>query len=152
MPVNNFNFLRLLFAIFVVITHSYDLLRNSADECLIRLTHGQVSFSFVGLSGFFIISGYLVFQSLIRSENLFSYFKKRILRIFPALFLVLLLTVLLGYFVYESDFHSYVTNVSVWTYLPRNFVLIKSQDVIQGIFTENPYSRSINESLWSLRY
>jgi len=151
MPANNFNFLRILFAIFVVITHSYNIAGDLQDDYLTRLTYGQVSFSFIGLSGFFIISGYLVFQSLSRSKNLFSYFKKRILRIFPALFVVLLLTVFLGYFVYDSDFHSYITNVSVWTYLPRNFFL-RSQDIIHGIFTKNPYGPAINGSLWSILY
>jgi len=151
MPTNNFNFLRILFAIFVVITHSYNIAGDLQDDYLTRLTFGQFSFSFIGLSGFFIISGYLVFQSLSRSKNLFSYFKKRMLRIFPALFAVLLLTVLLGYFVYEADFHSYITNSSVWTYLPRNFFL-RSQDIIRGIFTKNPYGPAINGSLWSIQY
>jgi len=150
-PTNNFNLLRIVFAVLVVITHSYNISGDTLDDYLTRLTYGQVSFSFIGLSGFFIISGYLVFQSLMRSESVVSYFKKRILRIFPALFIVLLLTVLLGYFVYESDFHSYVTNASVWTYLPRNFFL-RNQDIIQGIFTKNPYGPIINESLWSLLY
>lgn len=150
-PTNNFNFLRILFAVFVVITHSYNLSGDSVNDYLTRITYGQVTFSFIGLSGFFIISGYLVFQSLMRSENLYSYFKKRVLRIFPGLFVVLLLTVLLGYFVYESDFHGYITNSSVWTYLPTNFFL-RSQYVIRGIFTKNPYGPAINGSLWSILY
>jgi peptidoglycan/LPS O-acetylase OafA/YrhL len=150
--MNNFHFLRLVFALLVVITHSYSLSGSSTRDYLTQITEGQVSFSFIGLSGFFIISGYLVFQSLTRSKNLLDYFKKRALRIFPALFVVLLLTVLLGYFVYEADFHSYLMEESVWTYLPRNLSLVKGQGIINGIFTHNPYNPTINGSLWSLLY
>jgi peptidoglycan/LPS O-acetylase OafA/YrhL len=118
---NNFNLLRLVFALLVVITHSYPLSGSKTGDYISRLTNGQVSFSFIGLSGFFIISGYLVFQSLDRSTTLLEYYKKRCLRIFPGLFAVLSLTVLLGWIVYESDLNSYVRNISTWTYLPRNF-------------------------------
>jgi len=151
---NNFNFLRLVFALLVVVSHSYSLALGgtSPGDYLARLTNGQVSFSFIGLSGFFSISGYLVFQSLNRSKSLWDYFKKRILRIFPGLFTVLFLTLLLGYFVYDSDLKSYVSNASVWTYLPRNFFLLKSQFEIEGIFTKNPYPLAINGSLWSIFY
>src|SRR5688572_22674776 len=150
--LNNFNFLRLVFALLVVITHCYPLSGVTTGDFLSRLTNDQVSFSFIGLSGFFTISGYLVFQSLNRSKSLPSYFKKRALRIFPGLFVVLLLTVLLGYFVYEGDLAGYLSNRSVWTYLPRNLLLIKSQPSIQGIFTHNPFDPVINGSLWSLLY
>ncbi|MGC4021484.1 MAG: acyltransferase [Cyclobacteriaceae bacterium] len=152
MHQNNFNLLRLLFATMVLVTHSYTLSNGSLEDWLTQHTSGQISFSFIGLSGFFIISGYLVFQSLERNKNLIDYFKRRILRICPGLFVVLLLTVLLGVFVYEGSFKGYVTNHSVWTYLPRNFFLVKPQGSIPGIFTSNPYGDVINGSLWSLLY
>lgn len=149
---NNFNLLRLVFALFVIISHCYPLSGAHGGDYLSRLTQEQITFSFIGLSGFFIISGYLVFQSLERSKTLFDYFKKRCLRIFPGLFVMLFLTVLLGFFVYESDFRSYITNSSVWTYLPRNLFLIHEQGIIDGIFTANPYNPTINGSLWSILY
>ena len=152
MPKNGFNFLRLVFALFVVITHSYPLSGAPDIDYLKRVSGGQVSFSFLGLSGFFIISGYLVFQSLDRSNNLLVYFRKRVLRIFPGLFVMLLLTVLLGVFVYEGTFQNYIGNPYVWTYLPSNLLLVKSQGIIPGIFTNNPYNPTINGSLWSILY
>jgi peptidoglycan/LPS O-acetylase OafA/YrhL len=152
MEKNNFNFLRLLFALFVVITHSYPLSGTPGGDYLNQLTNGQVSFSFIGLSGFFIISGYCVYKSLDRSSGIRVYYWKRILRVFPALFVVLFLTVLLGPFVYDSDIQSYLSNKSVWTYLPFNMTLFHPQGVISGIFTNNPYNPTINGSLWSLLY
>jgi peptidoglycan/LPS O-acetylase OafA/YrhL len=152
MQKNNFNFLRLLFALFVVVTHAYPLSAATTGDYLNQLTNGQVSFSTIGLTGFFIISGYCVYQSLDRSANITTYYWKRILRIFPALFVVLFLTVLLGPFVYDHDIQSYLTNKSVWTYLPSNMTLFHPQGMINGIFTNNPYNPAINGSLWSLLY
>jgi peptidoglycan/LPS O-acetylase OafA/YrhL len=153
MPTNSFNFLRLLFALFVVITHSFALIGgNAAPDWLSQFTNGQISFSFIGLSGFFVISGYLVFKSLERSDSVLAYLKKRALRIFPALFVVLLLTVVLAFFVYSGDLASYLTNKSVWTYIPLNFLLVKSQYAIEGVFDGNPYGPVINGSLWSILY
>jgi peptidoglycan/LPS O-acetylase OafA/YrhL len=99
---NNFDFLRLLFASFVIITHSYALSGNKECDLLCQYTNGQVSFSYLGVRGFFVISGYLVFQSLKRSRNIFDYSIKRILRLYPALILMLILTILFVPFVYES--------------------------------------------------
>src|SRR5687767_7040212 len=116
------------------------------------LTNGQASFSYLGVRGFFIISGFLIFQSLNRSQTLLHYYKKRILRVIPALFFVLLLTVALGIFVYEYDPTSYLTNKHVWTYVPNNLSLFRLQYSIPGIFENNPYPSAINGSLWTIPY
>jgi peptidoglycan/LPS O-acetylase OafA/YrhL len=152
MEKNNFNFLRLLFALFVVITHAHTLSATPTGDYLSRLTNGQITLSFIGLSGFFTISGYCVYKSLDRSTGIAVYYWKRILRIFPGLFIVLLLTVLLGPLVYDSGIYSYLANRSVWTYLPSNMTLFHQQGMIDGIFTNNPYDPTINGSLWSLLY
>lgn len=99
---------------------------------------------------FFIISGYFIYQSLQRSSSLFSYYKKRFLRLFPALFVVLIITLLLSPFVYEGNV-SFFENKEVYTYLPNNLSLYGFQPVINGIFDNNPY-HSINGSLWTIRY
>ena len=56
---NNFDFLRLIFASLVIITHSYALSGATVYDPLARLTQGQMEFSYLGVHGFFIISGYL---------------------------------------------------------------------------------------------
>src|SRR6476646_3313529 len=90
---NNFDFLRLIFALSVIITHSYPLSGLPEIDPLHRLTAGQLSFSYVGVRGFFVISGFLIYESLMRSKGLDDYFIKRILRIYPGLLVVLALTV-----------------------------------------------------------
>ncbi|MBS1494560.1 MAG: acyltransferase [Bacteroidetes bacterium] len=152
MHKNNFDFLRLVFALCVIITHSYTLTGAAETDWLHTLTNGQVFFSYIGVRGFFIISGYLIYQSLLRSKSFYLFYWHRILRIFPGLIVVLLLTVILGYFVYAGDFHSYITNKSVWTYFPNNIKLFRLQGTIQGIFENNPYKDDINGSIWTLGY
>ena len=148
---NNFDFLRLIFASFVIITHSYPL--SGVNECdyLCQLTNGQVNLSYVGVKGFFVISGYLIFQSLQRSHNIFDFFWKRILRVFPALFIVLLITVCLSPFVYQSDV-PFFSNKSLQSYLPNNLSLYRIQFGIDGVFEKNPYKSAINGSLWTIPY
>ena len=51
MHKNNFDFLRLLFAIFVVITHSYAISGIPENDLIAQLTGGQTSFSYLGGTG-----------------------------------------------------------------------------------------------------
>ena len=99
---NNFDFLRLLFAVWVIITHSYPLTGQPEQDLLWKITNGQTVFSYISVRGFFAISGYLIIQSLLRSNNLIDYYWKRILRIFPALFVVLLFSTIVCYFAYNG--------------------------------------------------
>jgi len=149
--INNFDFLRLLFAYFIIISHSYPLSGSTDTEWLSEITKGQIDFAFIGLKGFFSISGYLIFQSLERSKGFIDYYWKRILRLFPALFVVLLLTVLLAPLVYENTI-PYLSNKNVWTYIPNNIFLYTIQFGITGVFENIPFKSAINGSLWSIPY
>ena len=148
---NNFGFVRLLFAIFVIVTHAYELSGAKEDDLLNRITAGQMHFSWLAVKGFFVISGFLIFQSLQRSRSLLEFYWKRILRLFPALAAVLILTVVFGPFVYEGD-TAYLLNKSVQTYIGNNLSLYKVQYGISGIFENNPYKSVINGSLWTIAY
>ncbi|MGH1517306.1 acyltransferase family protein [Chryseobacterium sp. JK1] len=149
--INNFDFLRFIFASFVIISHSYGLLGSTEGDVLARLTNGQMRFSYIGVHGFFIISGYLIFNSLLRCKGLADYYWKRVLRLYPALIVVLFLTVLLAPAVYESSI-PYWHNTSVYTYIPKNLTLFFRQKGIDGVFENNPYTSSINGSLWTICY
>ncbi len=149
---NNFDFLRLIFALLVLISHSYPLSGSLVEnQWIYQITKGQIELSNIGLNGFFIISGYLIFQSLERSKTIISYLWKRVLRLFPALFVVLLLTLCLAPFVYESNI-PYLQNNQVFSYLPRNLILYDLQFGIKGVFDNNPYTSAINGSLWTICY
>ncbi len=153
MHKNNFDFLRLIFAIFVIITHLKPLSLRQEGDWLMSLTDDQLCFSYLGVRGFFIISGFLIFQSLQRSKNLLDYFWKRILRLFPALFFVLALTLLLGPIWYNTAVGGpYLQNPTVLSYFPRNFTLLLPQLAIKGFFEGNPKPGTVNGSLWTIGY
>lgn len=147
---NNFDFLRLLFALMVIFTHSIHVADYGAEDFLGNATNLQVSISYIGVRGFFVISGYLIYQSLVRSKDLIDYYWKRVLRLFPALFVMLVLCLLLGPFVYESTI-PYWQNHQVLTYLPNNMALYLVQHQVNGVFSHN-YSKAVNGSLWTICY
>lgn len=148
---NNFNFLRFLFAILVVVSHSYPLSgSNESEQWIHQITNGQLNWASIGLNGFFVISGYFIFQSLQRSTSLLDYFKKRILRIFPALVGMLLLVLLVVPFLYTGDGNIFV-QYDYYSYLPNNLSLYLFQSTINGVFDSN-YYHAINGSLWTIRY
>jgi peptidoglycan/LPS O-acetylase OafA/YrhL len=151
-PKNNFDFLRIVFAIFVIITHAYPLSGSNSPDWISQVSRHQMSFSYLGVAGFFAISGYLVMQSLERCRTLKEYFLKRMLRIYPALLGVLLITVLVGPLVYNGSLINYLSNGSAWTYLPFNLSLFRLQYSITGIFENNPFKSVINGSLCTLPY
>lgn len=152
MHKNNFDFLRLIFALLVVVHHSFPLSGVSEQDSLFYATNGLLSFSYIGVRGFFVISGFLIFPSLMRSRNLIDYFVKRILRIYPGLFVVLIITLFFSMFLYEGDLKTLFTNKEVYTYIPINLSLIKLQNHISGVFENNIFPKAVNGSLWTIVY
>jgi len=80
---DSFGFLRLLFASFVIISHSPEVLDGNRSRELLTRTFGSLSFGELGVSGFFLISGYLIVQSCRNSASPAQYLTKRFLRIYP---------------------------------------------------------------------
>lgn len=148
---NNFDFLRLLFSIFVIVTHSYPLLGQIECDKLCLLSNSQASFSIIGVKGFFIISGYLIYQSLERSSSLLNYFWKRFLRLYPALIVMLLTLMLFVPIVYHHEIPIY-KNETFWSFFYNNTKVYQPQHIIQGVFETNLYPRIINGSLWTIQY
>lgn len=149
MRKNNFDILRLICAVFVILSHSYALLGVKGDELLLKLTD-NIIWSDLGLCGFFTISGYLIYKSLTTSKNVWSYLGKRALRIFPGLLVCLILVVFACSFVYSGD-GNYWTQKESYTFVLNNFLLYPIQWDISGVFESNPIS-TVNGSLWTLPY
>lgn len=145
---NNFDFLRLLFASLVIVSHSFPL--TGQPEMIGFLTNEQLSLGSLSVDCFFIMSGYLIFQSLERSKTIASYLWKRILRLFPALLVLLILTLFVLPLFYRGD--NIFLESSYWSYLPNGLSLYKIQYKVNGIFETNLYPKAINGSLWSLSY
>ncbi len=145
---NNFDFLRLLFASLVIVSHSYPLTAKS--EIANIHTHGQLGLGALSVDCFFIMSGYLIMTSLLRSTTPQEYIWKRLLRLYPAYIILLILTMLFLPFVYQGN--NIFQEKSYWSYLPNALSLYKIHYEVAGVFESNPYPQAINGSLWSLAY
>lgn len=120
------------------------------QEPLKRLA-GMV-FSGIGVSGFFVLSGMLIYQSVGNSASVGIFIRKRFWRIFPGLAVVVLLsTFVLGPLVTDLSPMAYIRNSATYQYLFKNILLIPSDNLLPGVFTNNPRPE-INGSLWTLRY
>lgn len=89
---------------------------------------------------------------MLRSSGVGTYFKNRLLRLYPGLLVCLLLTVILMSTIYSGSSSNYLENLSAWSYIPRNLSLFFVQYGIVGVFESNKYPGVINGSLWTLVY
>lgn len=143
---NNITLLRHFAAFFVLITHSYDLTNNFNNEFLRKLSGQAISFSKLGLIIFFFLSGFLITQSLVSSINLKQFVWKRFLRIYPALFVVVVLSVfLLGPLFTTLSIKEYFLSSQTWSYL-FGTTLVRLRFVLPGVF----HGEGVNGSLWTL--
>lgn len=148
---NNFDFLRFLFASFVIFSHSYALLYGDIMRDPLYKAVGRV-FSEIGVCGFFTISGFLIHQSLQRSRSLLSFSGKRLLRVMPGLIVaVLFTTFLLGPAVSSLSPIQYFSQAGTWKYACSNIILLPGSEELPGVFDRNPETAA-NGSLWTLRY
>ncbi len=84
---NNFDLIRLIAAIQVFVMHAVVYLNIPVSPYILEIADW-----FPGVPIFFMISGYLVLSSFVRSPSSYQYFRNRALRIFPGLWVCLLLT------------------------------------------------------------
>ncbi len=142
----------------VIVHHSYDLLGIPNTNWLIKFTGGQLNVGSFAVGNFFIVSGFLVAQSLMNSKTLVEYFVKRSLRLFPALFTSLFLTsILLGPFVTSQGVRAYfigVQGTSPFQFIFLNFTLniFGFNYGVRDLFANNPIPNVVNGSLWTLKH
>ena len=145
---NNLNAIRMAAAIAVLVSHAYPIaLGPGQEEPLYALT-GQ-SLGHFAVAVFFGISGLLIARSFDRRRSMVHFTAARIFRLFPALGVVLILTVLAGAFVTRLSLVDYVSQPGTWTYVPANLSLAFLQYPLPGVFEQNPYGPAINGSLWT---
>ena len=149
---NNFDFLRLLAAIFVIIGHSSDVLFNKPLAPDPSKWLFGFSMQSLGVLIFFIISGYLVTASFERKKSWTGFFAGRVLRIFPAVIVVVFLSVfILGPALTTLNLTDYFSHTLTKQYL-QNISLYRMYYYLPGVFEGNPIGTSVNASLWTLPY
>lgn len=150
---NNFNLIRLAAALAVLINHSFPLATGREVDFWIG-SHLGISLGSIAVDIFFATSGFLVTGSLLSNNNILRFIKARILRIYPALIVMLLITTILigGYFT-SLHMREYLASSDTLRYLLKNGSLFTGASyTLPGVFETNPYKESVNGSLWTLPY
>lgn len=139
---NSFDAIRLCAALFVLAGHSFVLTGNPAPLFLGTGLH------VLGVQIFFAISGYLITKSVLRDRRPFAFFVKRALRILPALWICILLTIVLLAPFSHLPVGEYFGHQQVRQYLSN--LVLKVNYSLPGVFADNMPSNAVNGSLWSL--
>ncbi len=151
---NNFDLMRLVAAGLVLVSHSFPLATgNNASEPLMRLSGGQSTLGYLSVGIFFVMSGYLITASFLNSRSVASYFGKRLLRIYPALVVMTLLTsFLLGPIVTSLSIGDYLRSPGTYKYLLNMFAVVPAPFGLPAVFDDNPFRLAVNGSLWTLKF
>lgn len=143
---NNFNLLRVLAALMVIVYHSY-LFTGQQLNYMHRLSLGSL-----GVDIFFIISGFLVSGSYLHRNDPKTYIISRFLRIWPALIVNAILTAfIMAPLITTSPLNfSFFTAILKYAY---TCVILDypSSRGLPGVFTGMVYP-SMNGPLWTLNY
>lgn len=150
---NNLDFIRFVAASLVIFSHSFPLTQGSNKfEPFNILSHGQTTLGTIAVYIFFIISGYLITQSYLRSKNILLFGAARILRIIPALLVVTILIIfILGPLTSSLPLFKYFSNNETFYYL-KVILLYNPPYHLPGVFTKNIYPEAVNGSIWSLQW
>jgi peptidoglycan/LPS O-acetylase OafA/YrhL len=146
---NNTQLLRLLAASAVMFFHCYAFTGRINDEPLYHLTM-HTSFGSLGVKCFFVLSGFLVTQSWLRRSNLPSFAAARALRIYPALFAAVMLSILLGSMATVVPWSEYMSSPMTIRYAWHNALGWRVEYLLPGAFASNPFPNGVNGSLWTL--
>lgn len=168
---NNFDFLRLFLAILVIFSHSYPLgLGTETNEPFVRLTRGQTTGGGIAVDLFFVMSGYLITASFLRSDGVPDYLGKRVRRIYPGFIVVMLIGALAIIPLSGGSIRAFDPNGQIGRVLGRfvplsneglaaeagrlvNFagnLLFLREPLYAGTFPHNPTPNMVNGSVWTI--
>ncbi len=150
---NNFMILRFFAAYLVIYGHSPFV--AAPRDYGIDIFKSVLNYYYAGAAGlhiFFIISGFLVTKSFVENGNLREFLLKRIVRIYPALLVcVLMCVVFMGVLFTELPVLTFLVNRYTWLFLANATLLGEFSAYLPLVkFTEQAHGLSVNGSLWSL--
>ena len=138
--IHNIDYVRFLLAYLVLFQHSFELGGYNYPSY-----HNLFGSKFA-VDCFFILSGFLVFQSYDKEPVLKSYLVKRLFRIYPAYIFTILFFIGVFIFVYQS-----ISLQSIQKYFLAQILFTNSIcPSISGVFEKN-HLDTINGALWTLK-
>jgi peptidoglycan/LPS O-acetylase OafA/YrhL len=90
---DNIGVLRLILASLVIVGHAPEMLDGDRHREPLTMLFHTISLGELAVDAFFLISGYLITMSWIRSKSFLSYLERRILRIYPGFVVASLISV-----------------------------------------------------------
>src|SRR5208283_2043330 len=148
---NNFTLLRFSAAMTVLFAHSIAVLGLPAER---EVFFNRLGFSLgeMGLDTLFVTSGFLVTASLIGRKDLIGYLWARALRVYPGLWMMLILTVFgLAPALTTLPLANYVRSPKTWEYFVKCATLLGGiRYLLPGVFETVPLKNEFNGSLWTM--
>ena len=162
---NAFAFLRMVLALLVIVCHCFALGVGGNDP-LGWITEGRHSLGEIAVAIFFLLSGFLITRSGLRSRSVGRFLWHRFLRIFPGYWVCLAVTAFLFSALFEliKNGAFSVDPDAAWAYLRGNWAMFHLNgfsiagvmnlrpSTIGWVLNDNPHPWGINGSLWSLPY
>ena len=148
---NNFNLLRLIASLAVLVSHCYVIFSGDASsEPWVR--HLGMTPGSIAVDVFFATSGFLVTASLIKSQSTLDFFIGRVFRIFPGLWVMTLISVfMIGLHFTALPASQYLRDDQTLNFLVKDLTVIGGiTGTLPGVFNDLPYKAVINGSLWTL--
>jgi peptidoglycan/LPS O-acetylase OafA/YrhL len=144
---NNFDILRLILALVVVLTHCQAL---SLQPTLAFIPHWLDSQ--VAVQGFFTMSGYLILGSYDRSPSFGDYIQKRARRILPAYWVALIFVLLLGTKLTSLSDSVFWLSKDTWEFIAANLSFMNFlHPNLPGLFLSSPGEAAVNGALWTIK-
>ncbi|WP_232457177.1 acyltransferase family protein [Burkholderia ubonensis] len=142
-PRDNFDAISLIAALVVLYGHVFPF----TGRALPAIFGNEVAT--IAMKVFFVISGYLVFESRRRNPAVSRYLLRRMLRIFPGLVVnILLCAFLLSPIVSTLPPADYLRSPLLPRYLEN--MILRPASLLPGVFKAVPYPDAVNGSLWTL--
>jgi peptidoglycan/LPS O-acetylase OafA/YrhL len=148
---NHFNLMRLVAATMVLFSHGASLI--GVKPAFEPDSHGYIfTLGSMAVNIFFVVSGFLVTGSLVQRRDLVGFVWARALRIFPGLWVMLALTVLLlGPALTSHGVAAYFGDPATSDYFLHCATLIGGMRFyLPGVFETNAFDQMVNRSLWTL--
>ena len=147
---NNFTLLRLLAAFTVVLYHSWSALGIGGRDFAYDYVWREIAE--MALDMLFVTSGFLVTASLFNRGDLTHFLWARALRLFPAMWLMVPLTVfVLAPALTTLPVKDYLESPTTWEYVRKTATVVGGvRWSLPGVFDSLPLKGEFNGSLWTL--